>query len=210
MGAAAAARAAIERIQGNGYEFVLHLDVDVIADFPATNYPKAGGLTLEEVREALLIFAQQKELAAIEVTAYNPAKDPDGSGAKMIIDLLAEALGERLEALKAPEAAVAAPPAAVAAVASQGAGGTSSKNAAPRPRQSRRRNLNCRRERRELPNRSRIRRVRRWIRIRRMTTPMNRPRPKNRAAPIRSLQYSCNRRLTRLRFTPGSREHFPP
>ena len=74
------------------------------------------------MREALLIFAQQKELAALEVTAYNPAKDPDGSGAKLIVDLLAEVLGARLAALKVPEAAVAAPPAAVAAAASQGSG----------------------------------------------------------------------------------------
>ena len=131
MGAAAAARAAIDRIQGNGYQFVLHLDVDVIADFAATNYPNSGGLSLDQVREALLVFAQQKELAALEVTAYNPAKDPGGSGAKLIIDLLAEALGARLAALKAPEPAVAAPPAAVAAVASQGSGASSSKNAAP-------------------------------------------------------------------------------
>ncbi len=131
MGAPAAAHAAIDRIKGNGYQFVLHLDVDVIADFAATNYPNAGGLPLAEVREALLIFAQQKELAALEVTAYNPEKDPDGSGAKLIIDLLAEALGARLASLKVPEAAVAAPPAAVAAAASQGSGASSSKNAAP-------------------------------------------------------------------------------
>lgn len=125
MGAAAAAHAAIDRIQGNGYQFVLHLDVDVIADFAATNYPSSGGLSLDQVREALLIFAQQKELAALEVTAYNPSKDPDGSGAKLIIDLLAEALGARLEALKGSETAVAATPAAVAAAASQGSGGPS-------------------------------------------------------------------------------------
>jgi hypothetical protein len=82
----------------------------------------------------LLIFAQQKELAALEVTAYNPAKDPDASGAKLIVDLLAEALGARLAALKSPEAAVAAPSAAVAAAASQGSGGpSSSKDAAPEP-----------------------------------------------------------------------------
>ncbi|MGA7852696.1 MAG: arginase family protein [Candidatus Acidiferrales bacterium] len=130
LGAAAAARAAIDRIKGNGYQFVLHLDVDVIADFAATNYPNSGGLSLAEVREALLIFAQQKELAALEVTAYNPAKDPDGSSAKLIIDLLADVLGARLAALKGSEAAVAAPPAAVAAAASQGSSAPSSKNAA--------------------------------------------------------------------------------
>src|SRR5277367_4141188 len=54
LGAAAAAHAAIDRIRGNGYQFVLHLDVDVIADFSATNYPGSGGLSLAEVREALL------------------------------------------------------------------------------------------------------------------------------------------------------------
>ena len=78
----------------------LHLDVDVIADFQATNYPGTGGLTLEEVREALSVFAVQKHLAAIEVTAYNPTKDPDGSGAKLIVDLLVEVLEKRLETLK--------------------------------------------------------------------------------------------------------------
>lgn len=131
MGPAAAAHAAIDRIKGNGYQFVLHLDVDVISDFLATNYPGAGGLSLREVREALLVFAQQKELAALEVTAYNPTKDPDGSGAKLIVDLLAEALGARLEALKGSEAAVAAAaPAAAAAAASQGSDSSSAKKAA--------------------------------------------------------------------------------
>jgi arginase len=130
MGPAAAAHAAIDRIKGNGYQFVLHLDIDVISDFPATNYPGAGGLSLDEVREALLVFAQQKELAALEVTAYNPTKDPDGSGAKLIVDLLAEVLGARLEALKGSEAAVAAAPAAAAAAASQGSGSSSAKKAA--------------------------------------------------------------------------------
>ena len=129
MGPAAAAHAAIDRIKGNGYQFVLHLDLDVIADFPATNSPGSGGLSLDEVREALLVFAQQKELAAFEVTAYNPTKDLDGSGAKIIVDLLVEALGARLEALKSSDAAVSAPPAAAAAAASQGPGTSSAKKA---------------------------------------------------------------------------------
>jgi len=34
------------------------------------------------------------------VAAYNPLKDPDGKGAALIIDLLAEVLGKRLEALQ--------------------------------------------------------------------------------------------------------------
>lgn len=109
MGAKAAAQEAIDRIRGNGYEFLLHFDVDVIADFQATNYPGSGGLTFEEVREALLVFVQQKHLAAMEVTAYNPAKDADGRGAKVIVDLLAEVLAARLETLNAAAASAPAP-----------------------------------------------------------------------------------------------------
>src|SRR3984885_14854502 len=115
LGPAAAAQVAIERIHGNGNEFILHFDVDVIDGFEATNYPGHGGLTLDQVREALAVFAKQKHLAAIEVTAYNPAKDPDGKGAKLIVDLLTEVLGERLETLKA--AAVGADQAASAPAA---------------------------------------------------------------------------------------------
>jgi arginase len=108
MGAAAAARTAIDRIHANGYEFILHFDVDVIADFQATDYPGSDGLTLDEVREALGVFATQKHLAAIEVAAYNPAKDADGTGAKLIVDLLTDVLAKRLEALRSTASAAAA------------------------------------------------------------------------------------------------------
>ncbi len=108
-GAAVAAQTAVDRIHGNGNEFVLHIDVDVIADFQATNYPGTGGLTLDEVREALSVFAVQGHLAAVEVTGYNPTKDPDGSCARVIVDLLAEILGKRLEVLSVRAAPAAAP-----------------------------------------------------------------------------------------------------
>jgi arginase len=111
LGAEAAARTAVERIHGDKNEFVLHIDVDVIAGFDATNYPADNGLSLDEVRSALEVFATQAHLAAIEVTAYNPAKDPDGSGAKQVIDLLADVLAKRLEALKPETSATEAPPA---------------------------------------------------------------------------------------------------
>jgi len=120
---------AVERIHGNSYEFVLHFDVDVISDFAATNYPGSGGLGLAEVREALIVFARQKHLAAIEVTAYNPAKDADGSGARLIIDLLAEVLQKRLENFAAAAAAEPLPVHAAAA----GAAHTTSPDQAEAP-----------------------------------------------------------------------------
>ena len=109
-GAEAAAQTAVDRIRGVGNDFVLHLDVDVIDGFSATNYPGEGGLSLEQVREALRVFVRQKNLAAIEVCAYNPEKDSEGSGAKLVIDLLADVLAVRLDALKSEApAAVEAP-----------------------------------------------------------------------------------------------------
>jgi arginase len=108
LGPTAAAKTALDRIRGNGNEFILHFDVDVISGFGATNYPNTNGLSFEEVREALLIFAQQKNLAAIEITAYNPTKDSDGDAAKKIVDLLSEVLRVRLEVLREAEALVAA------------------------------------------------------------------------------------------------------
>jgi len=110
LGPVAAGQVAIERIHGNGNEFILHFDVDVIAGFEATGNPGGSGLTLEEVGAALAVFATQKHLAAIEITGYDPTKDAGGSGAKLIIDLFAEVLGARLDALKA-----AAPPVEAAA-----------------------------------------------------------------------------------------------
>jgi arginase len=108
-GAAQVARGALERVHATSHGFVLHLDVDVISgdDFRATNYAASGGLRLAELREALEVFASQKNLAAFEVTTYNPALDPDGSQAKILIDLLAAALTARLEALASTEAPAA-------------------------------------------------------------------------------------------------------
>jgi arginase len=131
LGAAAAAQSAVERIHANGYEFILHFDVDVIADFQATNYPGSGGLTLDDVRQALEVFATQKHLAAIEVTAYNPTKDIDANAAKVIVELLGGALEKRLEALKAVAEAAPAKVAASAAAAPQSAASLIDKEPSP-------------------------------------------------------------------------------
>lgn len=128
MGAAAAAQAAIDRIHVDGHEFVLHFDVDVIADFQATDHPGTGGLRLDDVRETLELFATKKHLAAIDVSGYNPTKDADGAGAKLIVDLLAGVLQKRLEVLQegAPVPAEAPPaptlPAAETALPAPAAG----------------------------------------------------------------------------------------
>jgi arginase len=100
VGAAVAAKAALERVHAGNHQFVLHFDVDVISaeEFPWTNFPGAGGLSLDEVRAALRVFAGQPNLVAIEVAGYNSELDPDGAGAQKLVELIADALSTRIEA----------------------------------------------------------------------------------------------------------------
>jgi arginase len=103
-GARAAARDGLTYVHADAHEFVLHLDTDVIAEeeFPAVNVPASGSLRLEDVRAALTEFAKHKNLLGLVVAQYNPDKDPDGSSAKKLVDLLVETLSARLEAMSAP------------------------------------------------------------------------------------------------------------
>jgi arginase len=105
-GAVKAAHDALVQVHADAREFVLHFDTDVIAqeDFPAVNVPGSGGLHLDDVRAAFVEFAKHKNLLGLDAAQYNPDKDPDGSGASKLVDLLVEALSARLEALTAPAA----------------------------------------------------------------------------------------------------------
>jgi arginase len=105
-GVGKAAHDALTQVHADTREFVLHLDIDVIAaeDFPAVNVPGSGGMRFDEVRTAFVEFAKHKNLLGLDVAQYNPDKDTDRSGAAKLVDLLVEALSARLEALAAPAA----------------------------------------------------------------------------------------------------------
>jgi arginase len=137
-GGAAAAQSGLAYVHADAHEFVLHLDTDVIAvdEFPAVNVPGSGGLSLKDVRAALTEFAKHKNLLGLTVAQYNPDKDPDGRGAKKLVDLLVEALSARLEAPSAPAtsaepATSAAAPAASAAAPATSAAEPETSAAAP-------------------------------------------------------------------------------
>jgi arginase len=106
-GAASTSKEALERMHGLQNEFVLHVDLDVIAseDFPATNLSAPGGLRWQELEEALGVLVPQPKLAAIVISAYNPALDAEGTAAKRFIELLIKALaGRTAPATPVPEA----------------------------------------------------------------------------------------------------------
>jgi len=102
-GSSAAAQAALAQLHADARDFMLHLDVDVIAqeEFPAVNVPDSGGLSFADVQASLTEFVKHKNLLGLDVGQYNPDKDPDGSAGKKLVDLLVEALAARLNALSA-------------------------------------------------------------------------------------------------------------
>lgn len=106
-GASATAEEALARVHGGQHEFVLHVDLDVIAaeDFAATNLSAPGGMRWEQLEQALAVFVRQPTLATLVVSAYNPALDADGAAAKRFIELLTKTLALRT----APAAEKAAP-----------------------------------------------------------------------------------------------------
>jgi arginase len=103
-GGAKAAQEALAQVHADAHEFVLHLDTDVIAaeEFPAVNVPGSGGLRLDDVRSALTEFVKHKNLLGLDVAQYNPDKDPDGSCARKLVELLVEVLAARLQAFETP------------------------------------------------------------------------------------------------------------
>ena len=111
-GAAAAAQSALAHMHADAREFMLHLDLDVIAqeEFPAVNVPDSGGLTYGDVQASLTEFVKHKNLLALDVAQYNPDKDPDGSGARKVVDLLVEALSARFAALSPAAPSESEPP----------------------------------------------------------------------------------------------------
>jgi len=111
QGAEKAAHDALAHLHAETREFLLHVDLDVIAqeEFPPVNVPDSGGLSYAEVRSSFVEFVKQKNLLGLDVAQYNPDKDPDGSGAKKVVDLLADALAARLESLAAPASPAATP-----------------------------------------------------------------------------------------------------
>src|SRR6516225_8509882 len=83
---------------------MLHLDLDAIVseEFPATNVPDSGALSFADLEASLIEVVKHKNLLALDVAQYNPHRDPHGSGASKVIELLAEVLAARLAALGAP------------------------------------------------------------------------------------------------------------
>src|SRR5207245_8450134 len=100
LGMRVAAALALDGVGNGDGPVLVHLDVDVIdvAEMPAKQEVTSGdGLTLAEVSDLLTAVVASPRLVALEVTEYDPSRDPDGAHARKIIDLIVRAMGRRLK-----------------------------------------------------------------------------------------------------------------
>ncbi|MER8777790.1 arginase family protein [Mesorhizobium sp. M0977] len=97
-GVADAARVALDAVAGQDVEGVfVHFDVDVLDSeiMSAVDTPEAGGVLPDEAVEALRTWCNDSRVIGMEVTIYDPDRDPDRRCGKLLIDILTAALRDR-------------------------------------------------------------------------------------------------------------------
>jgi arginase len=100
LGMRVAAALALDGVGNADGPIVVHLDVDVIdaAEMPAKQYLTPGsGLTHAEVSDLLTAIVASPRVIALEVTEYDPSRDPEGTQARKIVDLIVRACRRRLQ-----------------------------------------------------------------------------------------------------------------
>jgi arginase len=88
LGAETASRVAREHADG----FWVHLDLDVLDElvFPATDYLSAGGLDWPTLCAVLTPLVRHPGCRGLDVTCFNPEKDPGGVAARKLVGVLSE------------------------------------------------------------------------------------------------------------------------
>ncbi|MFB8142432.1 arginase family protein [Streptomyces parvus] len=97
-GAPAAARHAVNRLTGGSHAgYWVHLDVDVLDGtiMPAVDYRLPGGLTWTELESVLRTALTDKRAVGLDVTIFNPRRDPEGTIAARLTECLRRGLSVR-------------------------------------------------------------------------------------------------------------------
>lgn len=101
IGGRAAALIALDAIENGEGPVVVHVDVDVIdpAEMPAkAGSPPGEALSLSEVSDLVAALAASRRVVALEIAEYDPSRDPDGSCARKLVDLVARAVARKAKA----------------------------------------------------------------------------------------------------------------
>lgn len=89
------ALAAIGTLAQTSSGFWLHVDLDVLASdvLPAVDYPNPHGLDADQLCEVLSPIVRSEHLLGASIVILNPNRDDeDGTGAKLVVDILTRAL----------------------------------------------------------------------------------------------------------------------
>ena len=99
LGMHAVAALAMESIENEDGPVLVHLDIDAIdpTEMPVTGYHTRGeALSLTEVSDLVTALLASERTVALEVTEYDPSRDPDGVHGRKLVELIARAVGRRL------------------------------------------------------------------------------------------------------------------
>jgi len=101
LGMRVSAALALDGVANADGPVLVHLDVDVIdpSEMPATNTTTPGpGLSFAEAAELVTALVASPRVVALEVCEFQPRRDPDGTAARRLVDLLVRAVTRRLRA----------------------------------------------------------------------------------------------------------------
>ncbi|MGW8399259.1 arginase family protein [Streptomyces lydicus] len=96
-GPEAVARDTLKHLQSPPLDgFWIHLDADVLdpSVMPAVDSPDPGGLLTGELRALLAPLAASPRCAGVNVTIYDPDRDPSGDGAVLLAGLLEDVFAQ--------------------------------------------------------------------------------------------------------------------
>jgi arginase len=99
LGMRVTAALALDGVENSDGPVVLHLDVDAIdpAEMPAHDVTTPGpALSLAEVSDLVTALVASPRVVAFDVAEFNPRRDPDGTLARKIVDLIVRAVARRL------------------------------------------------------------------------------------------------------------------
>ncbi|HMB89485.1 MAG TPA: arginase family protein [Rhodothermales bacterium] len=79
--------------------FWIHVDVDVLDSqiMPAVDSPEPGGMTYDELKALLVPLLRDEDAAGVELTIFDPDKDPDGEMGRQFVDWVVEVLKEAMD-----------------------------------------------------------------------------------------------------------------
>ncbi len=79
------------KIRANSSELYLHLDLDAVdpAHSPGVNFEAPGGLTPQQLLDAVSVVAAWPELRVATIANYNPNRDPEGVTLRLALRLAA-------------------------------------------------------------------------------------------------------------------------